>query len=73
MTTLGQAKRLGFDHESLIFLTGFAKAQDGFLSERPDVSNSNGLKLALQGALCSAGLKTSEIKYADLYSSNHLL
>jgi len=68
MTTLGQAKRLGFDHKSLIFLTGFAKAQDGFLSERPDISNSNGLKLALQGALCSAGLKTSEIKYADLYS-----
>lgn len=68
MTTLGKAKSLGLDDSQCIFLKGFAKAKEGYVSEREDVSNSTALTLAFEGAMCSAGVETSEIKHADLYS-----
>jgi acetyl-CoA C-acetyltransferase len=68
LTSVGEAERLGIDPSKWIFLHGYAAAKDRLVSERPDLSRSRPIELALTAALQSAGKQTADIARFDLYS-----
>lgn len=68
MTTAGKARELGVADDRMIFLHGHADIKDTLVSQRPDLSRSAAIELALDQALISSGLASSDITYRDLYS-----
>lgn len=68
MTTVGKARELGIPEEKQIFLHGHADIKDALVSQRPDLSRSAAIELALEQALTASGLESSDIAHRDLYS-----
>ena len=68
MTSVGRATALGIDPAKWIFLHGYSKATDRLVGERPDLSRSIAMELALARALAVAGITPDEVGYHDLYS-----
>lgn len=68
LTSVGEAQRLGIPPAKWIYLHGYAQAKDRLVSERPDLSRSRPIELALEAALQAAGTKATDIAVFDLYS-----
>ncbi len=68
LTSVGEARRAGINPNKWIFLHGYAEAKDSLVGERPDLSRSDAMELALKAALASANKTVSEIDFLDLYS-----
>jgi acetyl-CoA C-acetyltransferase len=68
LTTVGHAKKLGIPPKKWIYLHGYAAAKDRVVTERPDLSRSDPITLALASALQAAGKTAKDIKLFDLYS-----
>ncbi|MDB4076729.1 enoyl-CoA hydratase-related protein [Porticoccaceae bacterium] len=68
LTSVGYAKELGINPDKWIYLHGYATLTEKLVSERPDLSKSKALELALSGAINSAGLVAADIAYRDIYS-----
>ena len=68
LTSVGYAKELGIDPEKWIYLHGYSDVKEKLVSERPDLSKSKALELAIAGAIDSAGITADCIAYRDIYS-----
>lgn len=68
LTTVGKARKLGIAEEKWIYLHGYSKIDDTVVSQRPDISHSEAMKLAIGRALDTSGLNASDITHRDLYS-----
>jgi acetyl-CoA C-acetyltransferase len=68
LTSVGEAQRAGIDPAKWVFLHGHAKAADYLTSERPDLSRSDAISVALNAALTSSGKSIGDIQFLDLYS-----
>ncbi|MHB1911106.1 MAG: thiolase C-terminal domain-containing protein [Acidimicrobiales bacterium] len=67
VTSLGRARELGLD--APVFVWSAADAFDvWFVSQRPDLAASAGLKAAGTGALSAAGVGVDDVDHLDLYS-----
>tara|TARA_B110000971_G_scaffold111960_1_gene114774 strand:+ start:89 stop:2431 length:2343 start_codon:yes stop_codon:yes gene_type:complete len=68
LTSVGYAKELGIDPDQWIYLHGYSDVKEKLVSERPDLSKSRALELAIAGAINSAGITMDDIAYQDIYS-----
>lgn len=68
LTSVGHAKQLGINPDKWIYLHGYGTVNEKLVSERPDLSKSKALELALLKALDSAGILAADITYRDVYS-----
>ena len=68
LTSVGHAKELGIDPDKWIYLHGYSDVNEKLVSERPDLSKSKALELAIAGAIDSAGITVDDIAYRDIYS-----
>jgi len=68
LTSVGQAQVLGIPEEKWVYLHGYSNVQDRLVSQRPDLSKSLALELALTSAIDRAGISTADIAYRDIYS-----
>jgi acetyl-CoA C-acetyltransferase len=68
LTSVGRAKELGIHPDKWVYLHGHSNVQEKLVSQRPDLSKSKALELALSGAIESAGVSKGQIKYRDIYS-----
>ena len=68
MTTIGFAKELNIDPSKWVFLHGHTEVKDKLVSERPDLSRSLSLELAINESLLASDLSAADIKHQDLYS-----
>ena len=68
LTSVGYAKELGIDPDQWIYLHGYSDVKEKLVSERPDLSKSKALELAISGAISSAGIAAGDIAYRDIYS-----
>ena len=68
LTSVGYAKELGIDPDKWIYLHGYSDLKEKLVSERPDLSKSRALELAIAGAIDSAGIAAERIAYRDIYS-----
>ena len=68
LTSVERAKDLGIDPAKWIYMHGHSNVQEKLVSQRPDLSKSKALELALSGTIKSAGVSKSQIKYRDIYS-----
>ena len=68
LTTVGKAKELGIDPDKFVFLHGHADVKDSLISQRPDLSRSDAIELALDQALKTSGLEGDDIGHRDIYS-----
>ncbi len=73
MTTPRKARALGVPPEKWVYLHGHAEVKDTLVSQRPDLSRSDAIDLALGQALAtsgpgSGGLAASDIAHYDIYS-----
>ena len=68
MTTTGFAKELGIAEDKWIYLHGHSEVKDKLVSERPDLSKSLALELAINDALAASDIERSQIKHHDIYS-----
>ena len=68
LTSVGYAKELGIDPGQWIYLHGYSDVKEKLVSERPDLSKSKALELAISGAISSAGIAAGDIAYRDIYS-----
>ena len=68
LTSVGYAKELGIDPDKWIYLHGYSNVKEKLVSERPDLSKSKALELAIAGAIDSAGIAPVDIAYRDIYS-----
>lgn len=68
LTSVGYAKELGIDPGQWIYLHGYSDVKEKLVSERPDLSKSRALELAISGAISSAGIVAGDIAYRDIYS-----
>ncbi len=68
LTSYKNACDWGVPSDKFIFLHGFAKTKERHLTVRSDPSRSPALELALNGAMCMAGVETLKVSHADLYS-----
>ena len=68
LTSVGYAKELGIDPDKWIYLHGYSDVKEKLVSERPDLSKSRALELAIAGAIDSAGVAAERIAYRDIYS-----
>ena len=68
LTSVGYAKELGIEPDQWIYLHGHSDVKEKLVSERPDLSKSKALELAISGAISSAGIAAGDIAYRDIYS-----
>ena len=68
LTSVGQAQVLGIPEEKWVYLHGYSNVQDRLVSQRPDLSKSLALELALTSAIDRAGISAADIAYRDIYS-----
>jgi len=68
LTSVGHARDLGIDPDKWIYLHGYSDVKDKLISERPDLSKSKAVELALYGAIESANISQGDIAYRDIYS-----
>lgn len=68
LTSVGYAKELGIDQSKWIYLHGYSAVKEKLVSERPDISKSKALELAISGAIESAGITSKDISHRDIYS-----
>ena len=68
LTSVGYAKELGIEPDQWIYLHGYSDVKEKLVSERPDLSKSKALELAISGAISSAGIAAGDIAYRDIYS-----
>jgi acetyl-CoA C-acetyltransferase len=69
MTNLEKAEALGIPKDKVVFLRGFADAEDVWLvSERPDMWASPSVRVAVNQALDQIPLSIDEVEYLDFYS-----
>jgi acetyl-CoA C-acetyltransferase len=68
MTSVEHARELGIAEDKWIYLHGYSDVKDKLVSQRPDLSRSLALELALNSALDRAGVTTQDITYHDIYS-----
>lgn len=68
LTSVGAAQDAGIDPANWVYLHGYAAAKDCPVTERPDLSRSRAIEVALRGALDMAGKTVPEIGQFDLYS-----
>ena len=68
VTSVGHATALGIDPAKFVYLHGYAKVTDRFVTERADLSRSRAMSLALTHALAAACKTSAEIAHFDLYS-----
>ena len=68
LTSVGYAKELGIDPDQWIYLHGYSDVKEKLVSQRPDLSKSRALELAISGAISSAGIEAGDIAYRDIYS-----
>ena len=68
LTTAGKAKELGVDPAKCIYLHGHSDIKDALISQRPDLSHSKAIELALDQALKTSGLSSKDIDHRDIYS-----
>ena len=68
LMSVGYAKELGIESDKWIYLHGYSDVKEKLVSERPDLSKSRALELAIAGAIDSAGIAAGRIAYRDIYS-----
>lgn len=68
LATAGKARELGVPEERMVFLHGHSDIKDTLVSQRSDLSHSDAIRLALDQAVQSSGLSSSDIAHRDLYS-----
>lgn len=68
ITTVAKARELGVDPERWIYLHGHSEIKDTLVSDRPDLSRSDSIELALAQALKDSGLTAADIAHRDIYS-----
>ena len=68
LTTAGKARMLGVPEDRWVYLHGHADVKDALVSQRPDLSRSDAIALALDHALDTSGLAASDITHRDIYS-----
>ena len=68
LTTAGKARKLGVPEERWVYLHGHADVKDALMSQRPDLSHSDALRLALDTALRASEISAAEVAHFDLYS-----
>ena len=68
LTSVEHAQELGIPEDRWIYLHGYSDVKDRLVSERPDLSRSKALELALTSAIDRAGISAQDIAYQDIYS-----
>ena len=68
LTTAGKAREMGVPEDKLVYLHGHSDIKDALVSQRPDLSHSAAIELALDQALAASGLASSDLIHLDLYS-----
>jgi len=68
MTTVGFAKKLGIAEDKWIYLHGHSEVKDKLVSERPDLSLSLALEVAISEAVNGSGIDSAKITHRDIYS-----
>jgi acetyl-CoA C-acetyltransferase len=69
LTSVAAAERLGISRDRWVFLHAGAEAVDHWnVSNRADLCSSPALRLAGRDAFASAGITSSDVDHADLYS-----
>lgn len=68
LTSVEHAQELGIAEDKWIYLHGYSEVKDRLVSERPDLSRSLALELAVTSAIERAGLSAQDIAYRDIYS-----
>jgi acetyl-CoA C-acetyltransferase len=68
VTSVENATQFGVPESNWIYLHGYAQVSDKLLSQRPDLSRSLAMRLALERALQVAGKRISDLSFLDLYS-----
>ena len=68
LTSVEYAQELGIPEDRWIYLHGYSDVKDRLVSERPDLSRSMALELALTSAIDRAGISAQDITYQDIYS-----
>ncbi|MDG1312099.1 MAG: enoyl-CoA hydratase-related protein [Porticoccaceae bacterium] len=68
LASVGHAKELGINPDKWVYLHGYGAVNEKLVSERPDLSKSKALELALLKAINSAGITAAELAYRDIYS-----
>lgn len=68
LTSVENAQKTGVDPAKWVYLHGYAQVTDSFVTERPDLSRSRAMELALKRALDAAGKLIADVSEIDLYS-----
>ncbi|MBX7513551.1 hypothetical protein K3179_03220 [Qipengyuania sp. GH38] len=68
LTTAGKARELGVAEDKWVYLHGHADVKDALMTQRPDLSHSDAIRLALETALDASDLSADRIAHFDLYS-----
>ena len=68
LTTAGKARELGVPEDKWVYLHGHADVKDTLVSQRPDLSHSDAIRLALTQAMETSGLSQAQIAHRDIYS-----
>ena len=68
LTSTQYAQELGIAEDKWIYLHGCSDVQDKKVSERPELSQSLALELALTHAIERAGVSQTDISYREIYS-----
>ena len=68
LTSVGHARELGIDPAKWIYLHGYSDIKEKLVSERPNLSKSMAVELALRGAIDSANITSGAIAHRDIYS-----
>ncbi|MDB2439704.1 enoyl-CoA hydratase-related protein [Hellea sp.] len=68
LTTVGKARELGVPEDKWVYLHGYSKVEDNLVSQRPDLSKSDAIELAINRALEASGLLGKDITHRDIYS-----
>lgn len=68
LTTVGKARELGISEDKWVYLHGYSRVEDALVSQRPDLSHSEAIRLAIEKALDASGLTANEVTHRDIYS-----
>lgn len=68
LTTARKARELGVKEDKWVYLHGYSKVEDALVSQRPDVSKSDAIELAVNAALAASNLSGEDITHRDIYS-----
>ena len=68
LTSVGTARELGIPEDRMVYLHGYADADDTYVSQRQDLSASVPMKAAYQHAFEMAGKSVEDMSLFDIYS-----